>query len=91
VATIERLGDNWVIVRGHAIDTFDETGDAMESRETASSSDREFWIGKSWLAQYGFARQFATREEAQDCIRRTRAQCGVRIKPSSSNFQLSLP
>ena len=68
MATIERLGGNWVIVRGHAIGSPDATGDAMKSGKTTSSSDREFWTGNGWAAQYGFARQFATQEEAENCL-----------------------
>lgn len=68
MATVEKLGGNWVIVREHGTDASDEIGDAMESRKTAPSSDREFWTGDGWAAQYGFAKQFATQDDAERCL-----------------------
>ena len=68
MATVEKLGGNWVIVRGHGMNASDEIGDSVEERETALSSDREFWTGDGWAAQYGFAKQFATKEEAEKSL-----------------------
>lgn len=63
MATVDRLGGNWIIV--HTTAAPDEIGGVLESLETASSSNREFWTGDGWAGQYGLARYFATREEAE--------------------------
>jgi hypothetical protein len=68
MATVEKLGGNWVIVRGRGTNASDETGNSVEPQEPALSSDREFWTGDGWAAQYGFAKQFATQEEAEDYL-----------------------
>jgi hypothetical protein len=66
MATVEKLGGNWVIVRGRGMTASGEIGGSMEARERSLSSDREFWTGDGWTAQYGFAKQFTTQQEAED-------------------------
>jgi hypothetical protein len=68
MATVEKLGGNWVIVRGHIADGPDRITGSPAAQETTSSPNREFWTGDGWAAQYGFARQFATKEEAETCL-----------------------
>ena len=53
MATVEKLGGNWVIVRAEGASASDE------------DDGRYFWTGDSWAAEYGFAKQFATQEEAE--------------------------
>ncbi len=66
MATVEKLGGNWVIVRGHGMSAPDETSRSPAAQEAASSSpNREFWTGDRWAGQYGFAKQFALQEEAE--------------------------
>jgi len=65
MATVDRLGGNWIIVRSHTTAAPGGIGGVLESLETASSSNREFWTGDGWAGQYGLARYFATREEAE--------------------------
>jgi len=65
MATVEKLGGNWVIDRGHGMNASDETDDSVAARETALSSSREFWTGDTWAVQYVFGKQFATQEEAE--------------------------
>lgn len=65
MVTVDKLGGNWVIVRGRGANLPDEVGGSMEAQEPALSSDREFWTGDGWAPQYGFAKQFATQEEAE--------------------------
>ena len=64
MATVEKLGGNWVIVRSQGMNASDEADGSLAAQETAFSSIREFWTGDGWAAQYGFARLFATQEEA---------------------------
>jgi len=68
MATVDKFGGNWVIVRSHTRDTPDGINGALESHETAASTNREFWTGDGWAGQYGFARYFATKEEAEACL-----------------------
>ena len=66
MAMVEKLGGNWVFVRGHGVPAADETGRSPAAQEAASSSpNREFWTGDCWAGQYGFAKQFALKEEAE--------------------------
>lgn len=65
MATVEKLGGNWVIVRTQNMSTSDEVDGSLAARERAEFSSREFWTGDSWAMQYGFAKQFATQEEAE--------------------------
>jgi len=65
MATVDRLGGNWIIVSSHATAAPSEIGGVLESPDTASPSNREFWTGDGWAGQYGLARYFATREEAE--------------------------
>ena len=62
MATVEKLGGNWVIVRGPDPD---ESSSSPAAQEAASSLIREFWTGDRWARQYGFAKQFAVKEEAE--------------------------
>ena len=68
MATVEKLGGNWVIVRGHTVNAPDGISDSPAAQETAPSPNREFWTGDGWARQYGFAWQFATKEEAETCL-----------------------
>jgi len=68
MATVDKLGGNWVIVRSQARDAPGEIGGALESPETRSSASREFWTGDGWAGQYGLARYFATKEAAEACL-----------------------
>ncbi|MCY2994006.1 MAG: hypothetical protein NTY19_39945 [Planctomycetota bacterium] len=43
----------------------DESSRSPAAQETALSLDREFWTGDCWARQYGFAKQFAMKEEAE--------------------------
>ena len=65
MATVNKLGGNWIIVRSHTTVASDEIGVGADSQETASPSNREFWTGDDWVGQYGLARYFATKEEAE--------------------------
>ena len=65
MATVDKLGGRWVIVRGHGMPAPDQTGSSPAAQETESSLNREFWTGDHWAAQYGFAKQFAMKEEAE--------------------------
>jgi hypothetical protein len=65
MATVDKLGGNWVIVRGDRVNEPDEISGSLPAQETASSPTREFWASDGWAGQYGFARQFATKEEAE--------------------------
>jgi hypothetical protein len=65
MAMVDRLGGNWVIVRGDGMPAPGQTANSPEAQETESSLNREFWTGDGWTGQYGFARQFAHREEAE--------------------------
>jgi hypothetical protein len=60
MATVEKLGGSWVIVRGQNAEVDEESNDA--------DAVREFWTGDGWVRQFGFARQFWTEEEAQDYL-----------------------
>jgi hypothetical protein len=62
MAAVEKLGGNWVIVRAGSRDHI--AGSTRASDEELPSS-REFWTGDGWAAQYGFARQFLTQEQAE--------------------------
>jgi hypothetical protein len=64
MATVDRLGCNWIIIRSHTIAAPGGIGGISESLETAASN-REFWTGDGWAVQYGLARYFATKEEAE--------------------------
>jgi hypothetical protein len=72
MATAEKLGGNWVIVRNDAT-TVDE---ADGSTSTADDDTiRLFWTGDRWSAQYGLAKQFLSKKDAEaylalhfDCI-----------------------
>ena len=68
MATVDKLGGNWIIVRSHDTVARDEIGGASESEANAPSSNREFWTGDGWAAQFGFAKYFATKEEAEACL-----------------------
>jgi hypothetical protein len=63
MAMVEKLGGNWVIVRGHDTDAPDEVNNSPQDAE--SPAIREFWTGGAWAGQYGLARRFATKEEAE--------------------------
>jgi hypothetical protein len=62
MATVEKPGGNWVIVRGPAPDEGSRTPAAQEN---GSSANREFWTGDCGAGPYGLARQFAVKEEAE--------------------------
>ena len=68
MAAVEKLGGSWVIVRGDDLDTEDQGSRSPAPRDTASSPTRKFWTGGAWAAQYGYAQQFATEEEADTCL-----------------------
>jgi hypothetical protein len=70
MATVDKLGGNWIIVRSHDTVARDEIGGASESEANAPSSNREFWTGDGWAGQYGLARYFATKEEAEAYLAR---------------------
>ena len=65
MTTVERLGGNWLIVRDQDIDTTSESGSAPEPQDAESSPIREFWTGDAWVGQYGLAKLFVTKEEAE--------------------------
>jgi hypothetical protein len=65
MTTVEKLGGNWVIVRDQDMNAPDEVDGSSAAGETGLSSNREFWTSDGWAAQYGFAKQFATQEEAE--------------------------
>ena len=62
MAAVEKLGGNWIIVRDGNRPQIDGASIASEEDPFAS---REFWTGDGWAAQFGFARQFLTQEEAE--------------------------
>jgi hypothetical protein len=69
MATVDKLGGKWVIVRSHSMaDAVDEIAGSSPAQGAASSSNREFWTGDGWAGQYGFAMCFATKEEAEACL-----------------------
>ena len=65
MATVDRLGGNWLIVRGGGVNASDEVGDSPAPQDTDLSANREFWTGDGWAGQYGLARLFVTKEEAE--------------------------
>jgi hypothetical protein len=65
MATVEKLGGNWVIVRVYGMPAPDDTSSSTEAQENASSANREFWTGDCWASQYGLAKQFAVKEGAE--------------------------
>ena len=65
MATVEKLGGNWVIVRVYGMPAQDETSSSTAAQENASSANREFWTGDCWARQYGLAKQFAVKEETE--------------------------
>ena len=65
MATVEKLGGNWVIVRGGGMNGPTERNGSPAPQDTESSPTREFWTGDDWASQYGFARQFSAKEEAE--------------------------
>jgi hypothetical protein len=65
MATVDKLGGNWVIVRGGDINAPAAAADSLASQDTDASAIREFWTGGGWAGQYGLARLFATKEEAE--------------------------
>ncbi len=65
MATVGKLGGNWVIVRGHGMPAPDQTANPPEAQDIESSLNRKFWTGDGWACQYGFAKRFAMREEAE--------------------------
>lgn len=67
MATVDKLGGNWIIVRSHttAARNENEIDGASELEANAPSSNREFWTGDGWAGLYGLARYFATKEEAE--------------------------
>ena len=74
MATVDKLGGNWVIVRDHGVNAPDELSGSLGAQEPTSSSNREFWAGDSWVGQYGFAKQFATKEEAETYLAQYRRE-----------------
>jgi hypothetical protein len=42
-----------------------EAGNSLTPQDTDSPGIREFWTGDGWAGQYGLARPFATKEEAE--------------------------
>jgi len=66
MAAVEKLGGNWVIVRGDCANAANDTDGSSAASETAFPSAREFWTGDGWATQYGFARQFLTQQEAEN-------------------------
>ena len=62
MAAVEKLGGNWIIVRDADRRQIGSTPIASEEESFAS---REFWTGEGWAAQYGFAKQFLTQQEAE--------------------------
>ena len=59
MAAVEKLGGNWVIVRNES----DASSTALRGDHSAS---RVFWTGDRWAAQYGFAKQFLTEDDAEN-------------------------
>ena len=73
MAAVEKLGGNCVIVRSGNRSQIDATLIASGEEPFAS---REFWTGDGWAAQYGFAKQFLTQEEAEADFKEHRHQMG---------------
>ena len=65
MATVDKLGGNWVIVRDQPINVPDEVSDSLAPQDAESSPNREFWTGDGWAGQYGLARLSATKQEAE--------------------------
>ena len=65
MARVDKLGGNWVIVRDDGMEEPDAVSHSPAPRYTDSSANREFWTGTGWAGQYGVARQFAEKEEAE--------------------------
>jgi hypothetical protein len=61
MAAVEKLGGMWVIVRGEP--------DELDNPSNATDSDvpmtRLFWTGDGWAAQFGFAKQFLSKDDAE--------------------------
>ena len=62
---VDKLGGNWLIVRDGGVNAPDEVGDSLVPQDTDISVNREFWTGDGWAGQYGLARLFATKDEAE--------------------------
>ena len=65
MATVDKLGGNWIIVRSQTTAARNEIDGASELEANAPLCNREFWTGDGWAGQYGLARYFATKEEAE--------------------------
>jgi hypothetical protein len=76
MATVDKLGGNWVIVRGDHANGSDEIIGSPTAQETAPLSTRQFWTGDRWAGQYGFAKQFAAKEEANTYLAKHRNEIG---------------
>jgi len=67
MARVDKLGGQWVIVRGGEYSMSEQAGASRATEETASSA-REFWTGDGWAMQFGLAQRFALQEEAESYL-----------------------
>jgi hypothetical protein len=76
MARVEKLGGNWVIVRGGNVNGPAEGNNSRTPHGTESSPTREFWTGDGWATQYGFGKQFLTQHEAEAEFAEQRPEMG---------------
>ena len=62
MASVEKLGGSGVIVR--ADDSY-VVGESWDSAAAEEGANRLFWTGDRWAPQYGMAKQFSARQEAE--------------------------
>jgi hypothetical protein len=76
MATVEKLGGSWVIIRGNGMNRPDDVSDSLAPQDVDAPANREFWTGNGWAGQYGLARQFTTKEDAETYFTEHRHQMG---------------
>jgi hypothetical protein len=62
MASVEKLGGSWVIVR--ADDSY-VPGESRDSTAAEEGARRLFWTGDRWAPQYGLAKQFSAKQDAE--------------------------
>jgi hypothetical protein len=71
MATVEKLGGSWVIVRAGDSCVAGENRNSMAAEEDAI---RLFWTGDRWAPQFGLAKQFLAKRDAEAYLTQHRDQ-----------------
>ena len=62
MASVEKLGGSWVIVRAGESSVAGESWSAAAAEEGAI---RLFWTGDRWAPQFGLAKRFLAKQDAE--------------------------